>query len=495
MADKLVITENDIDRELDALLEVSATKRKELNKKLKAAKEQGRGWSGNFGRGTGYVAVNPDGEVKDFHQLQFDNDKGKSRDAAICWAKGEEKYPCEEETGAEETGAEETGAEETGAGAEETGAEETGAGAEEAPEVEVPAGASSKPDLEIYDWPTDSAAGAAIYTASGWEYKGSALPNDDWAKSFGPVSSAFFNMYIWSHMANAALRPGKTAPRIGLEEEERPLSVREEDIDRELDLLLMEAPIGFGRRQPTGAPEEVPSVDTGVTVDELYKSVLKSIEKELDDLFTTLVYFWKVIPSEGEEESPSQLEIVKTVKEKFEKLNQRLTIQKKELEESPESAEIFNTINEKYFDALKNEILKKLEAKAPEIATKLDLDGKPEEEEEGMDMLQEEKLVDITIDFSEIRSKQIDESWLVMFGGWVEWLLGRMFGTGKIPGKIVGSKSEIESFAAAMGSEKRYIETAKRYGLDHPVTYKNKARLDTASKGFEKETGIKWPFK
>ena len=82
-----------------------------------------------------------------------------------------------------------------------------------------------------------------------------------------------------------------------------------------------------------------------------------------------------------------------------------------------------------------------------------------------------------------------------MFGGWVEWLLGQMFDTGSIPGTIVGTKSEIQSFASAMGSEKKYIESAKRYGLDHPTTYKNRARLDTATKAFERETGIKWPFK
>ena len=92
------------------------------------------------------------------------------------------------------------------------------------------------------------------------------------------------------------------------------------------------------------------------------------------------------------------------------------------------------------------------------------------------------------------KQKHLDESFLVMFGSWVQWLLGKMFDGGSIPGTIKGSKSEVESFARAMGSEKRYIETAKRYGLDHPTTYKSKAKLSSATKGFEKETGIKWPF-
>ena len=81
-----------------------------------------------------------------------------------------------------------------------------------------------------------------------------------------------------------------------------------------------------------------------------------------------------------------------------------------------------------------------------------------------------------------------------MFGGWVKWLLGKMFSGGSTPGTVKGSRSEVESFARAMASEKGYIETAKRYGLDHPATYKSKARLSSATSGFEKATGIKWPF-
>lgn len=120
----------------------------------------------------------------------------------------------------------------------------------------------------------------------------------------------------------------------------------------------------------------------------------------------------------------------------------------------------------------------------------------PEPPEPPEPVLEEGMLHSITIDFSEIRRKQkhLDESFLMMFGSWVKWLLEKMFGTGSIPGTVKGTKREVESFARAMGSEKRYIETAKRYGLAHPTTYKNKAKLSTAAKAFEKETGIKWPF-
>lgn len=112
-------------------------------------------------------------------------------------------------------------------------------------------------------------------------------------------------------------------------------------------------------------------------------------------------------------------------------------------------------------------------------------------------LLREDKLGEITINFSELRKRQINESFLAMFGGWVEHILKSMFGGGysTLPVQVVGTKRELESFTATIGSEKRYIESARRHGLDHPTTYKNKAKLDVAVKNFERDTGLKWPFK
>ena len=109
--------------------------------------------------------------------------------------------------------------------------------------------------------------------------------------------------------------------------------------------------------------------------------------------------------------------------------------------------------------------------------------------------LNEDSLVEIVINFEDLRSKQMNESFLAMFGGWVEHILKAMFGGLNIPVKVQGNDREVQAFAAALGREKRYIETAKRYGLDHPTTYKNKAKLAGAAKNFQRETGLKWPFK
>ena len=110
-------------------------------------------------------------------------------------------------------------------------------------------------------------------------------------------------------------------------------------------------------------------------------------------------------------------------------------------------------------------------------------------------LLKEDKLATIAIDFNELRKQELNESFLAMFGGWVEHILGAMFGGRSIPVSVSGSQRDVESFARALGGERSYMEAVKRYGLDHPTTYRNMAKLENSIKGFEKETGLKWPFK
>jgi len=109
--------------------------------------------------------------------------------------------------------------------------------------------------------------------------------------------------------------------------------------------------------------------------------------------------------------------------------------------------------------------------------------------------LNEEKLVTLHINFAELRKQELNESFLAMFGGWVESILKSMFGKTKLQLAVTGSDREVRSFANAISGEKSYMDAVKRYGLDHPTTYKNKAKLDNSIKGFERETGLKWPFK
>tara|TARA_R110002074_G_scaffold18843_3_gene60543 strand:+ start:2809 stop:3156 length:348 start_codon:yes stop_codon:yes gene_type:complete len=114
-------------------------------------------------------------------------------------------------------------------------------------------------------------------------------------------------------------------------------------------------------------------------------------------------------------------------------------------------------------------------------------------------MINEEKLESIVIDFAELRSNKLNESFLAAFGNWVKLITKRMFnnpGVGSAFGGVTvkGTPTEVRSFARALGNEKKYIEIAKRHGLDDPRTISNKAKLKKATSAFERETGIKWPF-
>ena len=57
--------------------------------------------------------------------------------------------------------------------------------------------------------------------------------------------------------------------------------------------------------------------------------------------------------------------------------------------------------------------------------------------------LKEDKLAEIVIDFNEIRGKEINESWLHMFGSWTKSILKSMFGDLSLPVRVVGSRSDV----------------------------------------------------
>tara|TARA_R110000824_G_scaffold160541_6_gene335376 strand:- start:770 stop:1111 length:342 start_codon:yes stop_codon:yes gene_type:complete len=113
-----------------------------------------------------------------------------------------------------------------------------------------------------------------------------------------------------------------------------------------------------------------------------------------------------------------------------------------------------------------------------------------------MESLNEGEIVEVIIDLEELKKNdQLNESFLRMMGFWVENIVKHMFGVPHIAGGIRGKSGDVKAFAKAVGNEKRYIETAKQYGLDDAKTYKQKSRLNKATSAFEKKTGIKWPFK
>jgi hypothetical protein len=105
------------------------------------------------------------------------------------------------------------------------------------------------------------------------------------------------------------------------------------------------------------------------------------------------------------------------------------------------------------------------------------------------------EITPIEIDLGAARKGQMNEIFLRMFGSAIQAILSRMFGGGTIPVKIKGNKQEISAFAKTLGRDKKYMKSVAKYGLSDPRVYKDKFKLRKAIAGFERTTGIKYPFK
>ena len=100
------------------------------------------------------------------------------------------------------------------------------------------------------------------------------------------------------------------------------------------------------------------------------------------------------------------------------------------------------------------------------------------------------------LDFEALREEQqLNESILNVFAAWIQYLLSKMYKGRRIPVRVRGNRIEVERFTDALVNKKRYMDYIKKYGLDNPMTYKQKATLDVAIKRFEKEAKINWPIR
>ena len=89
----------------------------------------------------------------------------------------------------------------------------------------------------------------------------------------------------------------------------------------------------------------------------------------------------------------------------------------------------------------------------------------------------------------------VDEGYLRQFGAQLEYLIKAIFGGSFVPARLRGTQTQMRSFARALGNETRYLKSFERHGLADRRTLNNRHRLEKAISGFEKDTGIKWPFK
>ena len=98
------------------------------------------------------------------------------------------------------------------------------------------------------------------------------------------------------------------------------------------------------------------------------------------------------------------------------------------------------------------------------------------------------------LDLEEVKNT-LNENILHVFAAGIEYLLTKMYKGRRIPVKVRGNRIEVQRFTDALVNEKRYMDFIKKYGLDNPMTYKQKATLDVAIKRFEKEAKINWPIR
>ena len=110
-------------------------------------------------------------------------------------------------------------------------------------------------------------------------------------------------------------------------------------------------------------------------------------------------------------------------------------------------------------------------------------------------MLTEDQLKDMVFDLGAARKGELNENILHVFAAWIEYLLSKMFKGRRIPVKVRGNRIEVQRFTDAFVNEKRYMDYIKKYGLDDPMTYKQKSKLDVAIKRFEREAKINWPIR
>ena len=87
---------------------------------------------------------------------------------------------------------------------------------------------------------------------------------------------------------------------------------------------------------------------------------------------------------------------------------------------------------------------------------------------------------------------------LIKLGAKIKSMLYNMFAPAGVSfGQffVTGTRSDVKAFAGALDAEKRYMESYLQNGLNDPSVLNNRYRLDIAVKNFERQTGIKWPFK
>ena len=96
----------------------------------------------------------------------------------------------------------------------------------------------------------------------------------------------------------------------------------------------------------------------------------------------------------------------------------------------------------------------------------------------------------------DLNDKTINERLYTDFSYKVNRMLLDLYHAGAdINPTIRGTQAQIESFFKALRGEKIYMDSYIKHGLGDSRTMMNRRDLDRAVMGFERETGLRWPFK
>jgi len=96
----------------------------------------------------------------------------------------------------------------------------------------------------------------------------------------------------------------------------------------------------------------------------------------------------------------------------------------------------------------------------------------------------------------DLNDKSLNERLYSQFSYKVNSLLLDLYHAGvDINPTIKGTTAQIESFFTALKREKRYMDSYMKHGLNDARTMMSRRDLDRAVMGFERETGLRWPFK
>tara|TARA_R100000315_G_C5114869_1_gene65623 strand:+ start:101 stop:418 length:318 start_codon:yes stop_codon:yes gene_type:complete len=104
-------------------------------------------------------------------------------------------------------------------------------------------------------------------------------------------------------------------------------------------------------------------------------------------------------------------------------------------------------------------------------------------------MKREKIVIDLT-------NKDLNEGLYTQFANNMRSLLLDLYFAGfDAPLSLKGTQEQIDAFFRALKREKRYMDSYIKHGLNDNRTISDRHQLMNSVQSFERETGLRWPFK